>query len=97
MSSNNSVNHVILNHIDAPARILFWSATEFTFCFVPIIFGLFIGQIGIGLCLSILSIICFKSFKKRFGRGKMAAILHWYFPSFNKNRIPSSHIRLFIK
>ena len=95
MSSGN--NHVILNHIDAPTRILFWSATEFTCCFVPLIFGLFIGQIGLGLGLSILSIVCFKSFQNRFGRGKLAAILYWYFPSFSKHRIPPSHVRLFIK
>jgi len=92
-----SDNHVILNHIDAPTRILFWSATEFICCFVPIIFGLFIGQIGVGLGLSIISIICFKSFQKRFGRGKVAAILYWHFPSIRKNKIPPSHIRLFLK
>ncbi len=93
----SSSNHVILNHIDAPTRILFWSASEFICCFVPIIFGLFMGQMTLGLGLSILSVICFKMFQKRFGKGKLAAILYWYFPSFSKHRIPPSHVKLWIK
>jgi type IV conjugative transfer system protein TraL len=90
-------DHVILNHIDAPTRILFWSASEFICCFFPIILGLFVGRPLLGFGLSIASIAGFKTYQKKYGHGKLRAILYRYFPSFGRRGVPPSFVRLWIK
>ncbi len=93
-------NHVILSHIDSPARILIWPANQVLTCSVPFAMGMITEQITAGVVLSIIASFAFKYFNKRFGRGKLRSILYWYLPTAKrliKNGVPPSHVRYWIR
>ena len=93
-------NHVILSHIDSPVRILFWPAGQFFACTIPLAVGMTVNHFVIGAAMSVLVIISFKFFNKRFGKSRFHAISYWYLPTpqrLVKLRIPPSHVRLWVK
>ena len=93
-------NHVILSHIDSPVRILFWPASQFFACTIPLAIGMTIDHLIIGLVMSLLVIIFFKVFNKTFGKVRFRAITYWYLPTPSrmvKLGVPPSHIRVWYR
>lgn len=98
MSQINS--HVILSHIDAPARILIWPANQVLVCSLPFALGMITEHVFVGIGLSIITAFLFKIFQKRFGKGKIRSMLYWYLPTSSKlvkQGIPPSYVRFWIK
>ena len=93
-------NHVILSHIDSPARILFWPVGQFAICSVPICLGMVLDYFILGLGMGVIVMFGFKIFNKRFGKKRFQAITYWYLPTskrLNGMRIPPSHVRVWGK
>ncbi len=93
-------NHVILNHIDKPARLLLWSVDQVIVCICPCAIGMITEHIGLGIAFSIIASIAFKVFKKKFGNSKIHSILYWNFPTSERlvrKGLPPSHVRVWHK
>jgi len=93
-------NHVILNHIDKPTRLLLWSIDQVTVCICPFAVGMITGHICLGIVFSVIASIGFKIFKKKFGNSKVRSILYWNLPTSEKlvkKGLPASHVRIWIK
>ena len=91
-------NHVILNYLDLPPRILIWPVSEVVFIVTPTILGLVLGFYLSGIILSLLAVIAVRSYKKRLGPGRLSGFLYWYFPP-NPSQYPltpPSYIREWI-
>jgi type IV conjugative transfer system protein TraL len=98
MDSINS--HVILSHIDTPARILFWPASHFFVCTVPLGVGMATDHLVIGLFMAFLCVSFFQQFNKRFGKGRFRSIIYWYLPTSSKivkMGVPPSYVRYFVR
>lgn len=98
MSVINS--HVILSYIDTPSRILIWQADQVLVCVLPFFLGMITEHIIVGIVFSFVFAFLFKIFQKKFGKGKIRAILYWYFPTdlkLIKKGLPPSHVRSWIK
>ena len=98
MSQINS--HVILSHIDAPARILIWPANQVLVCSLPFAFGMITEHVFVGIGLSVVTAFLFKIFQKRFGKGKIRSMLYWYLPTSSKlvkQGIPPSYVRFWLR
>lgn len=90
-------NHVILSHIDSPARILFWPVEEFAICVVPLCLGMVLDYLTVGGIMSVIVMIGFRVFNKRFGKKRFQAITYWYLPTSRRLkslRISPSHVRI---
>jgi type IV conjugative transfer system protein TraL len=93
-------NHVILSHIDRPARILLWPAKQFFACTAPAAVGMTTDHIIVGLVFSLLSVGFFRWFENRFGRGRFRAIAYWYLPTATrmiKLGVPPSFVRYWVR
>jgi len=89
-----SKNHIILNHVDTPLRILFWTKGELLLFLAPSVAGLLFEQLVMGLCVSSLNMYVCRQYKKRFGKGQLSAVLYWYFPKTSRNKgFPPSYVR----
>ncbi len=93
-------NHVILSHIDSPARILFWPVGQFAICVIPLCLGMVLDYFIIGVSMSVAVMLGFKVFNKMFGKNRFQAITYWYLPTSKRLRgmkIPPSHVRVWGK
>ncbi len=98
MSQINS--HVILSHIDSPARILIWPANQVLACSLPFAFGMVTEHVAVGVAISFITAFLFKIFQKRFGKGRIRAVLYWHLPTSAKlvrQGVPPSYVRFWIK
>ncbi|MDR1235390.1 MAG: type IV conjugative transfer system protein TraL [Holosporaceae bacterium] len=98
MSRINS--HVILSHIDAPARILIWPANQVLVCAMPFALGMITEHVFGGVVLSVVTAFLFKLIQKRFGKGKIRSMLYWYLPTslkLVKRGVPPSYVRFWIR
>ena len=98
MSEINS--HVILSHIDSPARILIWPASQVLVCSVPFAFGMITEHVAAGIVMSLITAFVWRIFHKRFGKGRIRAMLYWNLPTSNnlvKQGIPPSYVRFWIR
>lgn len=95
----SSQDHVILNHLDAPARILFWPISEFIFVMFPLVLLVGFGYpfFGIVICIGVGLMV--RKFKQRFGKGVLEGFLYWYSIHNVKNypTTPPSYIREYIE
>jgi type IV conjugative transfer system protein TraL len=90
-------NHVILNHVDSPLRILFWTKGEILLFLGPFLTGIVIDEFTLGLVISCLNAWVYKSYKKRFGKGKLQAVMYWYLPrSKQLKELPHSFVREYL-
>jgi type IV conjugative transfer system protein TraL len=98
---DTSINsHVILSHIDAPARILFWPAHQFFTCAIPFGVGMATDHLVAGLIVAFLCICFFQKFDTRFGNGRFRSIVYWYLPTSSKIvklGVPPSHVRYWVR
>ncbi len=89
--------HVILNSVDSPLRILFWTKGQILLFIVPFFAGMLTDYLLIGCCISVFNAWVCKQYKRRFGKGQLQAVLYWYFPATGKLKIlPPSYIRHYL-
>lgn len=86
--------HVILNHIDTPLKILFWTKGEIVLFMGPFLGGLLMDSLVVGMGVSFLNAWLVSQYKKRFGRGQCQAVMYWYLPHPPRLRgLPHSYRR----
>ena len=93
-----STEHVILNYIDAPARILVWPISEFMTVVIPMLLLILVGYPLFGLLVGGCLIWGIRVFKRSFGKGTLEGVLYWYV-MHNRAKYPvtpPSYIREFI-
>lgn len=93
-------DHVILGHIDTPARILFWPANQVAACAIPLGLGMATDNILAGLIVSCIVVNGFKYFNKRFGKGRLRSMMYWRLPTSDKlirSGLPPSHTRYWFR
>lgn len=73
-----SSEHVILNYLDTPARILIWPVSEFMMVATPALIVLMMGHPIIALALTCVLIWGIRLFKRLFGPGMLEGVLYWY-------------------
>ena len=86
--------HVILGHLDSPLKILFWTKGEIFMVLGPFFVSVVLDSflLGVGACL--INVTLIKTYKKRFGKGQLVAVMYWYLPTTTKLKsLPSSYIR----
>lgn len=92
-----SVNRYILNYLDSPIKILFWTKGELVLFLGPFFVGVFIDEFVCGLMVSCLNAFTVRQYKKRFGKGQLQAVLYWYLPPVKKLKaLPPSFIREYL-
>ena len=90
-------NHLILNHVDTPLRILFWTKGELLLFLAPSVAGLIFEQLIGGILVSGINMYVCRQYKKKFGKGQLSAVLYWYFPRSNRNKgFPLSYVRNYL-
>jgi type IV conjugative transfer system protein TraL len=89
--------HVVLNYIDTPLKILFFTVPEMMGVIGPAIIGLAIDHFGLGFLGSLSFIFVYRSYKRHFGRGQFAAVKYWFLPLDARLRtLPPSYIREYL-
>ncbi len=91
-------NHVILNYLDLPPRILIWPISEVIFIITPMLSGLVLGFYLSGITLSVLAGLGVRAYKKKMGVGRLSGFLYWYLPPNTSQYpvTPPSYIREWI-
>lgn len=94
---NNFNNHVILNYVDSPLKILIWTRGEIVMFILPALIGLLGGKILMGSIVSFANYKLFKAYKRTFGQGQFQAVSYWFLPLMTKQlpAFPASYIREF--
>ncbi len=88
----------IPQHLEDPAKFLFWSIDEAMAGILPLAIGLIMGLKLITLALTV---ICFKGWKKfksqNAQQSSLRAFLYWHYPSkIMDMKLPDSSIKIFI-
>ena len=63
--------HVILNYVDSPLKILFWTMPELLMLVVPCFIGLIIDQVTLCLIISIFNFWVSKKYQQYFNHLKI--------------------------
>jgi type IV conjugative transfer system protein TraL len=85
-------NHVLLNHLDKPARFLFFTLDEFVCLGVPTFTGMVMQWLTTGFLAGLCFYFGLRALKKQFPYGSLRKILYWYLPNGHKAfriKIPS--------
>lgn len=91
MASNR---HVILNYVDTPLKILFWTVPELFMLFVPFFVGMLISQLMLGLCVALIYFWLSRVYQRHFGKGQLQAVMYWFLPANRRfKQLPASYIR----
>lgn len=86
--------HIILNHVDTPLKILFWTTGELVMLIVPLFLGLIINQLTLSLLVSIFNFWVHKKYQQHFGKGQFQAVRYWFLPPDRRfKNLPPSFIR----
>ena len=72
--------HVILNYVDSPLKILFWTMPELLMLVVPCFIGLIIDQVTLCLIISVFNFWVSKKYQQYFGKGQFQAVTYWFLP-----------------
>jgi len=75
-----SKRHVILNYVDTPLKILFWTVPEILLLVVPLLIGLMINQLILAIIISLVNCWANKKYQQHFGKGQFQAVSYWFFP-----------------
>ena len=93
----STTRHVILNHIDTPLKILFWTKGDLLLFLGPFFGGMIIDELFAGIVLSLLNMWVAAKYKRRFGKGKLEAVMYWYLPhNRSLKTTPPSFIREYL-
>lgn len=90
------IKHVILNHVDTPLKILFWTVPEILMLIVPSFVGLILNQLSLGLGFSMLSFWLNKKYQATFGASQFQAVSYWFLPPNSFKAIPPSYARFYL-
>lgn len=94
MSANR---HVILSHVDSAVKILLWTKGELLLMLVPFFGGIFFDTFALGIVTSAINGYGIRTYKKRFGKGLLQAVIYWYLPPLQALKcIPQSCVRKLI-
>lgn len=92
-------DHVILQTLDNPLRILFWNFDEFMVMTLPIFLGIVLGSLTVML-LGVPVKVLYSRARKGSRRGvSLQHRLYWHLPTSTLNRagvvkkLPPSHVR----
>jgi type IV conjugative transfer system protein TraL len=95
MSAAN--RHIILSHLDSPVKFLFWTKGEILMVLGPFFISVVLDTFLLGLGACFMNAMIIKTYKKRFGKGQLQAVMYWYFPPTPKLKgLPVSNIREFL-
>jgi type IV conjugative transfer system protein TraL len=87
-------NHVILNHVDSPLKILFWTKGELCLFLMPFLGGVLTDELLMGVGISLLNGWGVNRYKKTFGKGQLQAVIYWFLPAHKTLKVlPQSYIR----
>lgn len=91
-------NHVILNHLDKPTRLLIWPASQVVAVILPTVVFMAFGKIFEAFIVVFAIILGMRWYKKRFGSHTLVGVLYWVLPHNQKSFkvTPPSHIREYI-
>jgi len=90
-------SHVILNYVDTPLRILFWTKGELMLFILPFFLGIITDEFVLGVGVSCFNIWLVRQYKKRFGQGQLQAVMWWYLPPTRRLKaFPPSSIRFYL-
>ena len=91
------MRHVILNHVDTPLKILFWTAGELLMWFIPCFLGLMLNQLILGLIISVIGGLVNKKYQQHFGRGQFQSVKYWFLPqNLGRKSLPRSYARAYL-
>ncbi len=90
------MKHVILNHVDTPLKILFWTTGELLMWFVPCFLGLILNQLILGLIISVIGGLINKKYQQHFGKGQFQAVKYWFLPPDVSIKLPKSYVRTYL-
>lgn len=91
------MRHVILNHVDTPLKILFWTTGELLMWFIPCFLGLMLNQLILGLIISVLGGLVNKKYQQHFGRGQFQSVKYWFLPQdLGRKSLPRSYARTYL-
>lgn len=89
--------HVILNTVDTPLRILFWTVPELVMLIVPFLVGLMLDQVTLGILSSVFYFWIHKKYQRHFGKGQFQAVKYWFLPNTSRFKsLPPSFIREYL-
>ena len=89
--------HIILNYLDTPLKILFWTVPEILMLVVPCFIGLIIDQAILGLMISIFSFWLTKKYQQHFDKDQFQAVQYWFLPPNRRFKsLPPSFAREYI-
>ncbi len=89
--------HVILNTVDTPLKILFWTAPELLMWVCPPFLGLICDQLTLGIVGSVLYGFGAKYYQVHFGKGQFQAVRYWFLPPNRRFKtLPFSYIREYL-
>lgn len=77
-------NHVLLNHLDKPARFLLFTFDEFLCLGAPTFTGMVMQWFVTGFLMGLGFYFGLRFLKKQFPHGNLRKILYWYLPNGHK-------------
>ena len=88
----------VVEYLDEPERILFFTIDEFLSFIIPMGVGLGSHHSGFGLLIGLLGLFFIKKFKANDGGSFLQRLMYWYLPlKFGKLKYtPPSYLRDFI-
>jgi conjugal transfer pilus assembly protein TraL len=84
----NFQHHIILHSVDTPLRIVFWTKAEAALILLPLLIGGALGFFLVGVVMSGINVSLMRVYKKNFGKGRLRAVLYWFFPH-SRSRYPA--------
>ncbi|MBP6103938.1 MAG: type IV conjugative transfer system protein TraL [Gammaproteobacteria bacterium] len=89
--------HVILNTVDTPLKILFWTMPELLMGVFPPIVGLLCHHLTLGILGSVLCGVVAKQYRVHFGKGQWEAVRYWFLPDNPRFKaLPLSYVREYL-
>lgn len=81
--------HLLLHHLDSPARWLIFTKDEAAALIVPILMGAGTGHPFSGVILGSLACCGLRKLRKLAGGGALNHLMYWYLPH-NKKKLPNT-------
>jgi len=95
--SYDSSKHKILKYLDQPNKTLFWTNDEILIFLMPCLFGVWMGNLIVGVFIGSILQIFYKKLIAKFGAGAIATAQYWYLYQVNALKCtPPSYKREFI-